>query len=317
MKCLFSFSLVFPLVVAFGFNGCNRSASITEPNPLSSFQEQPDPVNEDAGILIPDSNLIAYTETCFPDRLGKASWSETIHDNYVYLCAKQLGLSETRAALMQKAAHMPDVFQSGFDHGYNQQWSHAFMIKKTWWGPQWVWGDADGDFYDNLNGDSGEFESPEGYNGKCAGEYYALFKRDLGDWYVGYACHYIADVCLLLHTTIPDYDLAMHHFDFETWVQNNWSAGFKFKSTAEAVPASSYYTFTDPKAAIVKAAINANTTLNANAKLAWYYYKASGFPTTAGTGSGSAAVYTRKMVEEAVKWTGGSIQYALDKYRQW
>jgi hypothetical protein len=278
---------------------------------------QPDPANEDAGIIVPEDSLVAFTDSCVKSPLAKSLWAEEIHDNYVYLCAVKLGLSTSRASAMRDAAHMPDVFQSGLDNLYNQQWSHAYMIVKMFWGPQWVWGDADDDFHDNIDSSDNGIEGPEGYNGKWAGYYYRAGKQSLGDWYTGYACHYIADVSFVLHVTVPDYDMAVHHFDYETWISNNWDKGHCFATTANQVPVSSYYTISDLRSGIENAALKATASYSANGRLAWENYKASGFPTAAGSGSLLAAQYTRKMVEEATKWTGGAIKYSLIKYKQW
>ena len=218
---------------------------------------------------------------------------------------------------MRDAAEMPDVYQSGLDNAYNQQWSHAYIVIKAFWGMQWVWGDADDDFNDNLNGYSGESESPEGYNGKSAADYYTAGNGDLGDWYVGYACHYITDVSFVLHTTLPDVDMALHHFDFESWIDNNWTAGNNLSQALNNVSASSFYTITDAKAGIRSAVQASNYSYSSNAKLAWDNYKASGFPTSAGTGNSNCVYYTKKMIEEAAKWTGSAIKYALNKYNQW
>jgi hypothetical protein len=276
-----------------------------------------DPADEDAGIIIPEDSLISFTGFCLGKGFAKALWDEAIHDNYVYLCAIKLGLSSARASLMRDAAHMPDVFQSGPDHFYNQQWSHAYMIVKMFWGPQWVWGDADDDFHDNIDSSDNGIEGPEGCNGKWAGYYYRAGKQTLGDWYTGYACHFIEDVSFVLHVTVPDYDMAAHHFDYETWIKNNWTTGFCFSKTADQVPVSSYYIISDLRTALREAALKAAYSYSANARLAWENYKASGFPTASGTGSVLAATYTRKMVEEATRWTGGAIRYALSKYGQW
>jgi hypothetical protein len=209
---------------------------------------------------------------------------------------------------------MPDVYQSGITAGYNQQWSHAFIYNS--WG-YWCWGDADDDFHDNINGETSEFESPEGYNSKSASYYYTNGNRDLGDWYLGYACHYIADVNFTLHTTFPDANMALHHFDYEAWIANNWTTGWNFKQYVDAVPASSFYNVTDLKGAINSAAYYCNTNFSSSAYNAWYWYKAAGYPTGSGTGTWNAAYYTKSFVENATKWTGGTIRYTLNKYNKW
>lgn len=299
-------------------SSCSKEKPENSNDAILTAEDPADPINESSGIITDESKLIAFSSAVYNGENASAiKYGTTAHKNFVYVCAKNLGLSDSRAIIMRDASVMPDVYQSGIDNTYNQQWSHAYIVSKTFWGMQWLWGDADDDFYDNLNGDSGELESPEGYNGKWAGYYYGIFNRDLGDWYVGYACHYITDVSFVLHTTFPDVDMALHHFDYEAWMDNNWTAGYNLSQALYGVSASSYYTFTDAKAAIRSAVQASNYSYSTNAKLAWDNYKASGYPTGAGTGNSSCVYYTKKMIEEATKWTGGGIKYALNKYNQW
>lgn len=280
-----------------------------------------DPETEFAGIVTPENELIAFSSKMYKelyatdDKQLKYGW--VAHKNFTYVCAKKLGLSEERAIIMRDASVMPDVYQVGIENGFNQQWSHAFILTKTWWGAQWLWGDADDDFHDNLDGDSGESESPEGYNGKWAGYYYAQGNRELGDWYVGYACHFMEDVGIVLHTTFPDFNLAVHHGDFEDWIDANWNSGHNFSEVVESVEASEYYSFSDPKRAINQAAKASNWYYSAHGKKAWEAYANSGYPIASGSANNTCVYYTRLMLEETTKWTGAAIKYAMDKYNQW
>ncbi len=299
---------------------CNKEyiASDQELNVIEPDDEPDDPENEDSGIITPENELISHASDIYNklnDTLLK--FGTVAHKSFVYTCAKKLGLPESRAIIMRNASVMPDEYQSGIDNSFNQQWSHAYMVIKTLWGMQWVWGDADDDFHDNLLGDSGESESPEGYNGKWAGYYYILGNRDLGDWYVGYACHYITDVSFVLHSTFPNVNMLLHHFDFETWMDNNWDQGHNFSQVLSNVPIESYYTITDPKAAIRNAVIASNYSYNTNAQKAWDNFEESDFPTSTGSGNDDCVYYTKLMIEEATKWTGGAIRYALIRYDQW
>jgi len=299
-------------------SSCSKEKPENNDSVVKTADDPSDPKNESSGIITEESQLIAYSSQVYNKRdTSKLKYATSGHMNFVYVCAKKLGLSENRAIIMRDAAMMPDVYQSGLDNAYNQQWSHAYIVTKTFWGMQWLWGDADDDFNDNLNGYSGESESPEGYNGMWAGYYYNAGNRDLGDWYVGYACHYITDVSFVLHTTFPDLDMALHHFDFEAWIENNWTAGHNLSQALNNVQASSYYTITDAKAGIRSAVQASNYSYSNNGKLAWDNFKASGFPTGAGTGNSNCVYYTKKMIEEATKWTGSAIKYALNKYNQW
>lgn len=240
-------------------------------------------------------------------------WTVDTHNNITDVCAWQWGLSTGRRNNMKSSSEMPDTYQSGIDNGFNQQWSHAYIYHS--WG-FWVWGDADDDFHDNIDGDSGESESPEGLNGKWAGYYYDLNNQYSGDWYLGYACHYIEDISLILHNTIPDVDMLFYHFDFEQWVQNNLTVGHKF---LDAIKNDwNYYPVTDLKAAIRCAAWNTSWgNSNGIGKKVWQNYESSGFPTGTGTGNSTLVYYTKIMIREAGRFTKGAVKYTLDKYGQW
>lgn len=272
--------------------------------------------NDDAIIIIAEENLISHSDKKFNELYSDNTnrWETLSHINYSYICAKKLGLSEERAKIMRNATEMPDIYQSGIQNGFNQQWSHVYIYNSK---IKHIWGDADDDFHDNIAGDSGEDESPEGYNGKWAGYYYKRGDRSLGDWYLGYACHFIQDVNLVLHSTFPDIMMAAHHTSYETWVANNWDKGHNFAQYAKTVSVIEYYTITNLKQAIHKAARNSNYYYNENCKKAWLAYKASNYPTSTGSGSKELITRTSKMVIEATKWTGAAIIYTLDKYNQW
>jgi hypothetical protein len=240
-------------------------------------------------------------------------WSQLTHQKVVAVAAAKMGLSTARVNNMTAASELPDVYQSGFSNGYNQQWSHAFMLTS---GGYWYWGDADDDFHDNINQSSGEIESPEGYNGKSAKYYYQAGNQYMGDWYLGYACHYIEDVCLVLHTTVPDYYMATKHFAFEAWVENNLTAGHRL---LDAVSADNYYyVINDLKTAINQAAYyTSGYYSSAYGKKAWDAYVASGYPTAAGTGNSTLVANTKGMLVDAGRYVKGAIKYTLDKYGQW
>lgn len=301
------------IAVCAGVLGCyDADGSVADSDvEVRQTDDAPDPAGEDSGLIIPEDALIAFSFQLQGERSTK--WEKSTHRNIAAVAAAKLGLSSSRIAIIEAAADMPDVYQSGLENGFNQQWSHAFMYNTLGW---WYWGDADDDFHDNINGDSGEAESPEGYNGKWAGYYYTQGRQDLGDWYLGYALHYIADVSLCLHTSFPDVDKALHHFDFEKWVENNWSAGHNFAVHVNSVPVSTYYPVTDLKATARAAAKKSCCSLSSNPKKAWSAYSASGFPTAAGSGNTDAVYYTKLMLTEAVRYTGGTITYTLNRYGQ-
>ena len=46
-----------------------------------------------------------------------------------------------------------------------------------------------------------------------------------GDWYLGYASHYLQDVGNLWHTSTNIVQQLSTHGGYETWVDNNWDEG--------------------------------------------------------------------------------------------
>ena len=245
----------------------------------------------------------------------RVEYPEIGHTSFTEAAATYWGIAATRKANMKAAADKPDTYQSGFSNYYNQQWSHAFLMAS---GGIWIWGDADDDFADNLNGDSGEIESPEGYNGYSARDYYQVNNQYWGDWYLGYATHYIEDVCIVVHATAPSatrMDILSKHFAFEDWIKANLTAGHKLLAAASAD--TYYYPVTDPKASINTAAYNTSYWAGGTGKKVWDAYVASGYPTTAGSGNATLVAGAKEMMIRAIRYTRGTIKYTLDKYGQW
>jgi hypothetical protein len=250
-------------------------------------------------------------------------WSCPTHVSVASIAALQWGLSSARAGVIADASDYPDTYQSGLDNGYKQQWTHAY-IYDDWFGSVfYLWGGADTDFHDNIDGPSGG----DGYNGSYAGAYYNAGSQYGGDQYLGYAIHYIEDVSLTLHSTAPDsagvtvpyytLDMITNHFNFESWVENNLTAGYRL---LDAVSADyNYYAVTDLKQAVKNAAL-ASCSYKGTSSIgytAWKEYRNCGYPTAAGTGSAALVDNTKKMLIAAGRYAKGAIKYALDKYGQW
>lgn len=256
-------------------------------------------------VELPDDSLKSAEDT--------AAFPMEAHTSFSELAARYWGLSTARIQNIKLAGDQPDVYQAGITAAYNQQWSHAFILSS---GNVWVWGDADDDFHDNLNGDSGEWESPEGLYELSAKDYYGWGDQYWGDWYLGYATHYIEDVNLVVHTSAPyQADLLTKHFAFEDWIKNNLTAGHRLITAAANDPY--YYAVTDPKATIRNAAYFSCYWSNDNGRRVWDAYKASGYPTAAGTGSADLVKYAKEMMVRTIRYTRGTVKYALDRYGQW
>lgn len=250
-------------------------------------------------------------------------WTEYNHRSLSWYAASYWGLSSTRANNISEASDDPDSYQSGLDNGWNQQWSHAYIWDCTFGSTYYLWGDAEEDFSQNLNGPLGG----EGRDGKYAGYYYAAGNQYAGDRYLGYALHYIEDLSLVLHTTAPtsmgitvDYkttDMITHHFDFESWVQNNMFSGHRLM---DAVAADAYYyAVSDPAQSAVNASW-ASTAYRGTSSVgysAWVAYRNAGYPTASGSGSATLAANVKKMLVSAARYARGTVKYALDRYGQW
>lgn len=308
------------LTLALGFSSCQKKEEVAQPEPqpmdYAGNHDMPDPANEDRIVDIPDAELFNFThDTYVANHQGLEKWHEKNHNSLIYYAAKKLGVSEDRAVLMGEAAEMPDYFQSGIQNGFAQQWSHAYMYRE---GGSWIWGDADDDFHDNLLGSEQPGKEGEGYKGLWAGYYYDQGDQKMGDWYVGYGLHYITDVCQPLHSTfiLPNIMMGIHHWDFESWILNNWTQGHCFVKDVEAVQPSDFHKVFDLRAALKQAAWNSNYYHSTYSHAMWDAYAASGYPTGVGEGNAEAVKGARAAVREAERWAGGSMEFILNHYNQ-
>jgi len=286
-------------------------------NPTSADREiaaasLPQAASEDAEIVIDESSGSI-----------KPLWPVAGHRSVAAIAAAQWGLSSGRAAVISDGSDDPDVYQSGIDNGFNQQWSHAYIYDR-WFGTSfYLWGDADEDFKDNLDGPL----DGEGYDGKYAGYWYAAGDQGKGDAWLGIALHFIEDVSLTLHSTAPTsvgltvpmktVDMLAKHFAFEEWVDANLTSGHCLLDAVESDYY--YYAVTDPKTALKNAAWASCAYKGSSSVgyLAWKAYRDSGYPTGAGTGSATLVTNTKKMLIASGRYAKGAIKYALDKYGQW
>lgn len=283
-----------------------QACSITEGMDSSTGTSSAESLSGQGQAVIPDAPLPLSNPEYMP-----AKFSATSHVNMTGIAASYWGLPTSRINNIKLASDDPDTYQSGFENGYNQQKSHAYMYSFL---NIWGWGDANQDYRDNLDKNGGE-----GYQGHSASYYYGLNNQSMGDKYIGFACHYIEDVSFVLHTTLPTvFDITMlsKHFAFEDWMKNNWSEGHCFMNSVKAD--GYYYAVTDPEANLKQAAWwSSYWNEESDGCKAWKAYKSSGYPTAAGTGNADLVRYTRSMHINAARWARGTIKYALDKYGQW
>jgi hypothetical protein len=303
--------------VEFLLIGLGALAIISCNNPLvSQKQTQIMPeltaVSEEAEITVSDSAPSAASR-----------WPGSAHISVASIAAAQWGLSADRVAIIAEHSDDPDVYQAGLDNGYNQQWSHAYIYDRWFSSSFYLWGDADDDFKENLDGPLGG----EGYDGKYAGYWYQNGDRASGDMWLGIAIHFIEDVSITLHSTAPTSsgitvpmkttDMLTKHFAFEDWVNANLTSGH---CLLDAVAADTlYYPVTDPRTSLKNAAWAscAYKGTSSVGNLAWKAYRDSGYPTGPGTGSAVLVENTKKMLIAAGRYAKGTIKYTLDKYVGW
>ena len=212
----------------------------------------------------------------------RQAWAEVTHVNISLLAASKWGLPASRVNVIGDAADDPDTYEAGLDNGFNQQWSHAYIYSPFGF---WMWGDANENFDDCITGNlAGQEEGPECKDGQSARFYYDAGDQVQGDRFLGYATHYVEDVCQVLHSSAPtNIDMLTHHFDYESWVANNWVGGHNFSAAVSAD--NYYYPITDLQQAVRNAAWAASYWNSQGAgRSAWNAYRAAGYPTAAGTG---------------------------------
>lgn len=258
------------------------------------------------------------------------------HQAITRVATQYWSLSDKRAESIIQGSRMPDYYQKGLTNLFNQQWSHGLLLGKN---RAWRWGDANEDFHDNLLGikgnnnnnnegdesDEGDEENNnvyahEGWDGGSADQFYLQNNQQNGDWYIGYASHYIVDVTAPPHTTSPlpnRFDILYHHFDFELWVTNNLEKGHRLIDAA--IEDNEYYTIVDPSLDLQNAAWKACywSGDQGYGRALWDTYIKDGYPTDENSGSKELVEHAKKMIIEAARWSKGTIKWGLDQYNQW
>jgi hypothetical protein len=270
------------------------------------------PQAADENAPIPDVPAApSATSTSDPDLL---EWAEATHVNLSTIAAQRWGLPSSRVDVIGPAGDDPDHYESGLENGFNQQWSHAYLYASL---GIWVWGDANENFDDCITGRlAGQLEGPECKDGLSARYHYDLGNQVEGDRFLGYATHYVEDVCQVLHASAPSADMLTYHFTYEGWVAANWTDGHNF--SASVVGDNYYYPITDLQQAVRNAAWAASYWNRSSAgRKVWDNYRSSGYPTGAGTGNATLVSSTRELLIRAARYATGAVKYTLDTYNQW
>ena len=212
---------------------------------------------------------------------------------------KQWGLSDARANYMSPAAHMPDVYDNEGEIPLTQNWRHGYVFA----GGVHIWGNADDCCHENIQG--------QGFNDKSAFYYYENGNRWWGDWWLGYASHYLQDVGNPWHTSVDIVQQLVTHKGYEQWVDANWSSGHNFQ---DVVNSDIYYYYISNPGATVRSLAqwsNSNNTYMLSA------YINSGYPTGSGGGNSNLIYGTEYLLKVQARYTKGLIKYTLDAKNAW
>ncbi len=259
------------------------------------------PLATDAAQLTDKTDAGRQAPEPFPG--GDPKFSLLCHKYMVYHAALKLGLSTARANQLMYWAAKPDTIDKEAIIPATQQWRHGYVYV----GGYWSWGNADYCLYNNINANNGT-----GYLGKDAQYYYYTRKDKVnGDYYLGYALHYLADVGNPYHTSANIVSQLKGHENYEKWIENNWTSGRNFaadwKSSTSTISFSSYRDYVKN---LSKYSYNNSGKVSSA-------FAASGYPTGANTGNDTLVKYTRLQVLETAKYVRGCIKKVMDQYSVW
>lgn len=234
---------------------------------------------------------------------GGEKFGGTCHQYMMYHAALKLGLSTTRANQLMSWAAKPDAIDGEAIIPGTQQWKHGYVFTAG----VHMWGNADYCLFNNINANNGT-----GYLGKDA-QYYYYTMRDkvTGDHYLGYAMHYLCDVGNPWHTSSNIVSQLQSHQNYETWVYNNMSSGWKFSADFDAETTTiSYGSYRDYVINLATYSYNNSSAMDAA-------FTASGKPTGAGTGNSTLVSLTRAQMKMTAKYMRGCIKKVMDQYGVW
>ena len=277
------------LIIAIAFlNACKKDDSNVplpeKPTNIVIQQTANNPI-----VTEPDSVLIKL----------HSKWLGSTHGSMTAICATQWGLDSTRINNISQASLMPDVYDVQGPIPYANFWYHGWaqIINGIW-----AFGHADMACKNNIDGC--------GLNCKSSYYYFSNGNSYYGDWYLGYASHYMEDCGNPWHTSL-DIIQFTHHFNYEKWVESNWTSGYNFSATV--YNDYYYYVVTDPAKSTRTLAIYSNSK---NSTL-YNAYINSGFPTNAGTGNQVLINETRNLLKQTARYIKGLIKYTLDENNAW
>ncbi|MGI6479525.1 MAG: hypothetical protein ACOX0M_08820 [Salinivirgaceae bacterium] len=272
--------------------GCQKEDFKEESQAVVNGNEEVIPFELPEPIEFPE-----FVECKLPESTEK--WGGTPHSKLMFIAAKYWKLSDSRANRMAAGAPMPDQHDNEGTIPGTQQWRHGYIYL---YGYYTGIGVADAMCANNING--------SGYNKRSAFYYYPSNKW-MGDWYLGYAAHYLQDVANPWHTSANIYQQLATHNGYENWVSANWDSGHNFESVVNADKY--YYSVTNPAAAVRYLALWSNyrnTTI-------YDAYVASGKPTGLNGGNDALIEGTKELLIAACRYSKGLIKHTLDAENAW
>ncbi|MBF0361867.1 MAG: zinc dependent phospholipase C family protein [Oligoflexia bacterium] len=242
------------------------------------------------------------------------------HQSLVEIALKSFFLSKNRINNIIAATIVPDAHPNIIAL-LKHPWTHLYMLNKR---GNWSWGGADKYFQDNLichnqnsNYENNSCSRVRGYSGLSAEYYYLQNNQKAGDWYLGYAVHFVTDVSTVIHSSLPSLtrlDILFKHTSFEQWIKNNFSKGHNFLSKIQNEK--EIYQINDPAEDLKDIAERSSYWTSDVGYNVWNSYAENGYPVSEGTGDQELVENTIIMLKNTLSYIKGTIQFTLNKYQQ-
>ncbi|MBF0314665.1 MAG: hypothetical protein HQK52_14690 [Oligoflexia bacterium] len=242
--------------------------------------------------------LVSGSGFALVERENEWKYKKYNHIDFAGLAAEYWGLPNSRVENIKKASLLPDLNQRGLSNLFNHQWSHAYFLNAE---GEVTWGDAHEDFNDNLIGPTGDRAS-EAWEEQSAAKFYEENNQQKGDWYLGYAVHYIVDASILVHCSSSyqlNWDLVTHHLRFESWIHDNFTEGHNFRALMAADK--EYYEVSEPMEALHKAAMGASYWTSDLGRSIWDQYRNESYPSGVGSGSKELVQLVSQMMVNSLR----------------
>ncbi|MBF0362790.1 MAG: hypothetical protein HQK49_17355 [Oligoflexia bacterium] len=241
---------------------------------------------------------ISYPQFTLNQSVNK--YDTPTHSLLVQLALKSFPISKKRIINISTATMYPD--STDFLELIKHPWTHLYMLDEN---GTWRWGGADKIFQQNFN------------EGSSIEYFYKKNEQYDGDWLLGYTLHFITDVSLVVHSSLPSVkrlDLLFKHTAFEKWIQNNFIKGHNFLKMIE--DDSEIYEITNPQEDLIEIAKQSSYWTSEVGYNVWNSYLANGYPTNPGSGDKELVRNTKVILKNTLRYIKGTLQFAFNKYQQ-